>query len=259
MSYKLVAFDNLVLPTYNRESGVNAAPPLQGYIETAGGGFDSFGSGVAPASTPFPVTMRVVSSEETDAGQKAAIDALRSKIRTRGRLIRTGVADFTQHWVTARLVEVQQRTLYNSPGVQVLNFIWEASTEWVETNADVTETMTGSPYAFGVENAGNRPVRNAIITVSADDAALTAVALSTTNGTALSWTGTVAAGDSLVFDCGAKSVKNDGVNAYSGLTYDSGHTIDDWLRIAGSMDITITYTGGGSSPTATADFDDGWY
>ncbi|MEZ4684150.1 MAG: hypothetical protein R2932_59065 [Caldilineaceae bacterium] len=257
MSYKLTSFDQLTLPTYNRESGIDTGPSQPGYLPTVNGSFDVYGADVAPVNTPFAATLRCIVSEETDAGQRAAIDALRAKARTRGKLVRQS-DDTATHWAWARLSNVQYRRPYSNRGYQILDFTWSLESEWYADRIDQEETLDGSPFTLSVENEGNRAVTNAIITITSDDASLTAVTLTTTNGTHLIWTGTVTAGNDLVIDCGAKSIKNNGANAYSGLSYGGNHSIDDWLRIVGAMDITITYTGGGSAPTVTIAYNDGW-
>lgn len=259
MSYKLLTFDGLTLPEYNRESGLDTGPSQPGFIATINGGFDVYGAGVAPVNTPFAATMRGILSEETDAGQRTIIDALRAKARTRGKLVRQADDDDSLQWAWARLSVVGHRRVYNNRGYQTLEFAWQMESEWYADRDDQTETMDGSPYTLSVENEGNRTVANAVLTITADDANLTAVTIETTNGTHLIWAGTLLAGDDLVIDCGAKSIRNDGANAYSGLSYGSGHTIDDWLRIIGAMDITITYTGGGTDPAVTIAYNDGWY
>lgn len=259
MSYKLYTFDGLTLPDYNRESGIDTGPSQAGFVATVGGGFDVYGSDVAPVNTPFAATLRGILSEETDAGQRAITDALRAKARVRGKLVRQADDDDSLQWAWARLNVVAHRRVYSNRGYQILEFTWSLESEWYEDRDDLVEVLDGSPYALSVENEGNRTVTNAVLTISADDANLTALAITTTNGTHLVWSGTLLAGDDLVIDCGAKSVKNDGANAYSGFSYGAGHTIDDWLRIIGAMDITLTYTGGGTAPTVTIAFNDGWF
>jgi hypothetical protein len=63
-----------------------------------------------------------------------------------------------------------------------------------------------------------------------------------------------------VVDCGARSIKNNGVDAYSGLTLNAGHTTAPWLRLApGSNTVTITYSGNAdASATVTFSYYDGW-
>jgi hypothetical protein len=61
-------------------------------------------------------------------------------------------------------------------------------------------------------------------------------------------------------DCGLRSVKNNGVDAYSGFALNSGHAVADWLRLEpGANSVTITYSGNAdASATVTFSFYDGW-
>ncbi|HMR01773.1 MAG TPA: hypothetical protein PKA43_00215 [Candidatus Competibacter phosphatis] len=258
MSYKLTEFDGVSLPSYNRESGLDTAPPLDGFVATVMGGYDSYQTDIAPMATPYPLSVRGIVSAETDADQRAAIDGLRALGRRRGQLIRVAEDDDSEQFCYARLQQIAHRRIAGINGYQVLELVFLIESGWYEERPSQQEVMSSSPHTLSVENAGNRMVADAVLTVSADDANLTAVTLTTTNGTHLVWTGTVLAGDDLVIDCGAKSVTNDGANAYSGLSYGANHSIDDWLRVEGEMDITIAYTGGGTSPTVTIAYNDGW-
>lgn len=258
MSYKLTTFAGVSLPGYNRESGLDPAPPTDGFANVILGGYDSYGTDEAPSRTPYTLTMRGIVSLETDADQRAAIDGLRALTRTRGQLVRQADDDDSEQWVTARLQGVTHRRITGINGYQTLEFSWLVESEWHGAAGDASDDLDGSPVTFAVENAGNRAVTDAVITVTAGDAALTAVTFTTTNGTHLVWTGTLAAGDELIFDCGAKAITNDGANAYSGLSYGASHTIDDWLRIVGAMSITVAYTGGGSGATVDIAFYEGW-
>lgn len=258
MSYKLIEFDGVDLPSYNRESGLDTAPGLDGFVNTVLGGYDSYQSDMAPMAIPYTLTVRGIVSLETDADQRAAIDGLRALGRRRGQLVRQADDDDSEHVCYARLQQLAHRRITGVNGYQVLELAFLIEGGWEEERPNQLEFLAPSPHTLSVENAGNRMISNAVITLHADSASLTAVTLTTTNGTHLVWTGTVLAGDNLIFDCGAKSITNDGANAYSGLSYGAGHTIDDWLRIEGSMDITITYTGGGTSPTVTIAYNDGW-
>lgn len=258
MSYKLTKFDNVNLPTYNRESGLDTAPGLDGFIGTVLGGYDSYRSDMAPAATPYTLTVRGIVSMETDADQRAAVDGLRALGRRRAALIRQADDDESEQFCYARLQQVTHRRITGVNGYQVLELAFLIESGWYEEKAVQYENLSGSPFALVVENAGNRMVNDAVLVVTAGSSAITAVTITTTNGTHLIWSGTLSAGDELELDCGAKSITNDGANAYSGLTYGSNHEIDDWLRIEGNMTITITYTGGGTGPTCSIAFNDGW-
>lgn len=258
MSYKLTTFNNVDLPAYNRESGLDTAPGLDGIVATVLGGYDSWQSDIAPLATPYPLTVRGIVSAETDADQRAAIDALRACSRRRATLVRVADDDESEHWCYARLGQIGHRRITGVNGYQVLELGFIVESGWLEDKAIQYATLTGSPYLLAVENAGNRMVNDAILVITAGSAAITAVTLTTSNGTHLVWTGTLAIGDELEFDMGAKSLTNDGANAYSGLSYGASHEIDDWLRIEGEMNITITYTGGGTGSTCSIAFNHGW-
>lgn len=258
MSYKLTEFDGVALPSYNRESGLDTAPPLNGFVGTVLGGYDSYRSDMAPAAVPFQLTVRGIVSLETDADQRAAIDGLRATSRRRGRLFRQADDDDSEQWCYARLEQIPHRRITGVNGYQMLEMTFLVESEWYGESVVNTVSLGSSPYAFAVENAGNRMVNDAILTVTAGDATMTAVTITTTNGTHLVWTGTLAAGDDLIINSGSKSITNDGANAYSGLTYGASHTIDDWLRIEGSMNITIAYVGGGADAEVGIAFYEGW-
>lgn len=259
MAYRLTEFDGVDLPAYNREANFDTAPALPGFVATLGGAYDSYGADVAPMGLPYTLTLRGIVSEETDANQRAAIDGMRALQRRRGKLVRVADDDDSEQWCWARLDQVVHRRPFGNRGYQVLEFSWSIESGWQQDQDDDEQLPTSSPHAQTVYNDGNRTVSDVIITFHADDANATAVTITTTNGTHLVWAGTLLAGDDLVFDCGAKSITNDGANAYDDLSYGAGHTIDNWISVEpGSMDITVTYTGGGNFPSVTTSFNHGW-
>lgn len=258
MSYKLTKFGGVNLPQYNRESGLDTAPPNDGFVAAILGGYDSYGINEAPGRPPYTLTARGIVSEETDAGQRAKIDGLRALARTRGQIIRQADDDDSEQWATARLQAISHRRITGVNGYQVLEFSWLVESEWYGEELSDSVSLGSSPFTLSVENPGNRAITDAVITITAGGDPITAVTITTTNGTHLVWTGTLGANDALVFDCGAKSVTNDGANAYSGLSYGENHSIDDWLRIIGAMDIVITYTGSSVDATVGIEFYEGW-
>ena len=75
------------------------------------------------------------------------------------------------------------------------------------------------------------------------------------------WTfsGSVAAGKVLTIDTGTRSIRNDGIDAYSLFALNAGHTVADWLQLApGANSVTITYTCAGAATAFTPTFYDGW-
>lgn len=256
MSYKIVTFDGLNVPGYNRESGLDTAPGMNGFVATVAGGFDSYGSDIAPMAFPYPLTVRGIVSEEDDSVQRYVIDAERAKARVRGKLKRQPDDGSAEQWCWARLESIAHRRIYNHHGYQILEMTFQAQSGWYSDRANQVESISGSPHVMSVINDGNRMVTDAILTIRASGSPVTAVTITTANGTHLIWTGSLASGKNLVIDCGAKSIRNDGVNAYGGFSYGVNHSIDDWLRIAGTMNISIAYTGGANQVTIA--YNDGW-
>ena len=99
------------------------------------------------------------------------------------------------------------------------------------------------------------------MTITATGANLTtSVSVYVTGVSYLTWAGTITDGQALVIDCGARTVKNNGVDAYSGLTlHSTNHVIDDWLRLEpGNNSVLVAYTGGNGTSTALFNFNDLW-
>jgi hypothetical protein len=122
---------------------------------------------------------------------------------------------------------------------------------WIPSVSGDSETFT---------NAGNRTVTNAMLTITASASATISNVRIVCGDCDWTWTGTVAVSTSLTVDCGQRSIKNNGVDAYSGLALNVDHTVADWLRLEpGANTITITYSGNAdNSAGVTLSFYDGW-
>jgi len=120
-------------------------------------------------------------------------------------------------------------------------------------------TLAASPQAMTITNDGDATCVNAIITVTAGSAAITALTLATDDAE-LSYSGTIAIGKELVIDCGALSVKNDGAAAYAGFTWTGNHTSRWWLPLySGDNTLTVTWTGGSTDSEIKVEFYDAWH
>ena len=107
-------------------------------------------------------------------------------------------------------------------------------------------------------NAGNRAQANVVITLSAVDTTITDPRF-TFAPIDIKYTGTIAAGTSLVLDCGVKSILKNGADAYSGMTFPN-HAAADWFVLQpGANTVVLTYTGNASNlGTVTFSYNDGW-
>lgn len=118
--------------------------------------------------------------------------------------------------------------------------------------------LSSSPTTISLTNGGNRPVTNVRITVTAGDAAITALEITTTN-VELDYAGNIAATKSLVIDTGAMTVEDDGVSDYANFSLGSGHKLAEWLRLLpGSNSVVVTFTGGGTGATVHFEYYDAW-
>lgn len=254
MAYKLAQFDDMLLPIYNRESGLDTAPAPAGFVATVNGGFDIYRTDEAPAATPYQLVCRAILSEATLVAQKAAIDGLRYKARQRAKLYRQADDDDSYHWAWARLEKIGHNRQYANRGYQILEFTFQVESEWYGLAHEQIETLSSSPHTLTTANAGNRVIRDAILTITASST-MSSINIAVAGATDLNWTGSLTSGHNLVFDIGAKSIKDNDVDAYSGFSYGAGHAIDDWLRIYGATEIVITFTGGGA---VNLSYYDGW-
>jgi len=73
------------------------------------------------------------------------------------------------------------------------------------------------------------------------------------------YTGTLPAYGTLVFDCAARNVINNGTNDYDNFVIGSNHKIDVWVRIlSGQHSLHVIRTGGGGAAHVDIDFRASW-
>ena len=275
----LADFDGVALPVYNARLAGGTAPSRVATITLADGrAYDAIGAEQAEPELPYILNYEAVNLEDTEAAHNTALAALSAKRGKRGKLYRRQLSDYTISWAWARLL---RKTEQSGAGVaspvhlgQVFQFQilspWYGHhhVDWLLDDgyyldeglylddSGYSVTLNTSPKTLTVTNGGNGTVRNAVITIVAGSAAITALTIAS-GDTDIDWTGTLASGDALVIDCGAKSILNDGANAYSGFAYGSNHALAGWLELPpGDTDIVITKTGGSTDSTATVEFRD---
>jgi hypothetical protein len=128
-----------------------------------------------------------------------------------------------------------------------------------EATGDViTLSDAPDPTVNFVANNGNTPIYDPIITITATANPISYVKVTGTN-CEWEWTGTLAATKKLVVNCGALTVTNDGVDAYSGFGFTADHHIPDWFQLLpGNNNLIIEATTVSTDATATFDFSDGY-
>jgi hypothetical protein len=101
---------------------------------------------------------------------------------------------------------------------------------------------------------GSAPQPDVVFSITAVAGAVTAVIITNIlTGHVLTWSGTLAAGKTLVIDCGAQSVLNDGVDDYASLTPPTNR--DEWMLLdPGLNPVSVSVTEAGTQSTIQYSF-----
>ena len=249
MAYSLVTFDNAALPLCMPEDPLSTGSVTPGLMAAAGGMFDRYGGRqVLPRA-------RVISFRGRYDGSSTAlrtqIDALRAKLGKWGLLVRKRDDDAVLESVYARLLYVDGTWRLEDGASALLSMDWEtAEPSWRHATGSTASGSVGGNTS--IVNDGTAPVVDPVITLTASGGTLVNPTLIISAiGVSLKFTGTVASGKALVIDCGAMTVKNDGANAYSGFSLESGHTARGWMPLTvATHTLAVSGTGSGSVSVA---------
>jgi hypothetical protein len=138
---------------------------------------------------------------------------------------------------------------------------------WYGTVHAEQRDLTGDGVAdVTFANNGNAYIDNAIITITAGTATVTAVNIQHRTGggiiyNELVWSGSLASSQILVIDCGAFTVLKNGVDDYQNFSLGANHREVPWFRLwNGTNNVRVTLTGGVGTEPATIglDYYDGW-
>lgn len=271
-SHQIYEFDGVTLPLYDQQQDLGSGAVASSIVLSAGGAFDWAGSARRlprmQAATVSGIYAAEVDGDTlvTEAGDRiieatdnpivlhggradlrAQVAALKSKVGTRGTLRRRRFDDFTvAQWRTARLLDVRERGEVEERGMRAaLDCVFETVLPGWRAASQSTASLLADALV-GV--AGNLPVRHAVLTVTASATISSVSVYCAERGIDWTWTGTLAAGTSLVVDDEAQTVVNAGANAYSGLVLGSGHTARGWLDLEpGNQAVTVTVVGTASA------------
>lgn len=244
-------------------------------LELPGGGSYNYGRDeIIPEVRPQAITIR----GQWNAGSldemitKAA--KLNSLLGVRSKLWRDLGGNIT-HWRWARCVGVTGDIVHDQRLVHAeYQFEFELDAgPW--NGADRTRTWTlastTNPSTIICRNAGNAPVRDVKMTVTAGSADMTSSvsvshrvvrdAVAVNGYTSWGVYGTIASGLALEIDNGEAEVLLDGVDNYANLIFDEGYQLTpDWFYLEpGRNAFAFTWEGGGSGSTVLMEYYDGWY
>jgi len=277
--YSITRFGAVTLPIYNTEYTLGTVPADgSGILSVGADVWDSYGSQRAPAKFPMPVRYQGIVSQSTLAALRTEFDGLRALTGQREWLYRTANNDATVQQALARLVSVDvQRSVEHSYHFELIfNFLqlgpWRGNShsDWRFDSGEVLDdgltfdatdfqtTFASASAGLTLLNSGNLPVEDAVLTVTAGSGTISNVAVV---GTGIDWQilTTVAAGQSLVVDCGSRSVQVNGTDAYRNFSLGNNHSLRNWLYLEpGNTVITTTLTGTYTGAQVSVAFRDRW-
>ena len=262
MGGQLTAFDGVNLPLAAMEAGLQGDDRLDGMVTVAGGGlYRAFGTDRSPAKPPV-LTHKAKITGATLHAMQDILDPILAKQGKSGTLTMT-MGDATSRTRTAELLPVEYEVTYQTRQAIPVDLRFQCiSIGWKGTAHNDTTTLDTSPKSITVANGGNRRVTDAIITVSVPGGGtpMTGLNIYVAGISYISFSGTIAAGTSLVIDCGALTALNNGADAWSGIIRNAtDHKIDDLLRLeAGNNSVVVSHTDVGTNSTVNFAYSDGW-
>lgn len=283
----------IVAPAYLSQFGSTTIPGARGRFQwpgaarpstvpTINGTFDASGTGTAGILLPYQLTYTGAVFDATDSSAvQADLDTLRALTGTWDKLT-MAMADGTTRWAYARLVNVSPEMTATARTVITFAALWQVSTIWYGDAmgatatpntllfrnglyGDLAQATTISALPIELYNAGNAPVHDAGIVVQAGSADITAFTLTMTGSVVptgiseMEFSGTILAGANLVIDCGARTIRNNGTDAFAYWRRTANHTTDKWATIpVGASSWTMAATGGAGDSLILFTYADGF-
>lgn len=250
-NFKITSFAGVSLPTYDPSYDLLTDRLNAELIALPHGTYDPIGAQRA-RSTGGEIIVEATATGNTASALQTTLDGLRALRGQRGSLVME-LADGTTRSRQARCLEIRTERIFRGGEhmhlYQPVRFVfgllgagWNGA-----SNSDPT-TIDTSPKSATITNDGNVDQADVTITVTAGSADITNVRIQNTTTDYecdLQYADTIVAGKSLVIDCGALSVENDGSDDYVNFSFGATHAVDDWMRLApGNNSMTYTLTGG---------------
>lgn len=242
--------------------------------------FDADGTAAAQPGG-ITINRRCWIMHDTDAAAATEFEFWRALVGERRRLYRERIATGDKQWAWARLMQVNAE---HDPGqfnrayipVELVFYVappavwngalvggslyWNGAAKWdgayVFNGGQTAYPVDSNPDTFTLANNGDIAVTQLAVTFTAGGVDVGQVRVRCNTNQALRWNGTLSAGRALVIDAGERSVKNNGVDAWNGLTFESTHRGPNWLSLRpGNNNIEVSYTtigtASGTAPTVS--------
>lgn len=279
MSYKYVRFDGVSLPLYDHRQAHTPMAAESALRDSIGGAYDWRGtkrkkgrkqtipiSGVYLGETEYLIDElynyivdesgnRIIAGNGYQVLQ-SQIDDLMAKVGVRGQLWREHIYDGTLEWKMARLLQMPWPRTFEDKGVIAnVSCTFETSMEFwhAETATENSvNAVASTPISLNLTNLGQE-IDDAVLTVTHTSGTITVIAIvDYANGISWTWTGSLSGGNTLTFDCGAKTIRLGDSDSYSGFALGSLHSGAGWLPLAaGENSLSVTLAGGNATVTVS--------
>lgn len=234
MSLWLERFGTVGLPLIEADQDIGAVGTRTLYMDLPGGGaYDAYGSEVAPRGMYTLQATGEIGNLTTQAEMQAQFDALRA-LRGRRDKLYARMDDGAVRWTYARLSNIPMRRnadnvlyLLAELAFDITSPIWYGNRHgagWTfdsgeyfdsglvfdEATDDVFPLSHSGTSTFIAGNAGNTSISNAVLTFTPGSAAITGFTMASDDPdsfpqTDLTYSGTIAVGQTLVLDMGAQA------------------------------------------------------
>ena len=280
MAYKIYRFGTQqMVPNVNTSQEIGAgAARIEAIDFPHGGAYDQMGNDQSyRGGYAIKVTGTIIGTGADDLVTK--YNNLRSYLGKKDRLWRRNDTGGL-FWVWARLQSIDatreeknRRHLEVDLTFYVFSPLWngDLNGSWRFDSGETFDSgllfdtgliypLTNTSTIVTVTNGGNATLRSFEMAITAAGSPITSIRILKANQTDITWTGSLAVGSQLMFDFGGLSIRNSGVDAYSGLVISSAnHKIDDWMMLdPGNNEITIIRTGGSNQSQVSFSYYDGW-
>jgi len=265
MAYWITTFGSTSLSMVSPVQDTGPGAAELGLVTLPGGGVhDPHGADGAPVRLPYRLVIEADVVGADMAAMRTALYGLRALQGQRDQLYRTpddGALDSEWCWARLENLRIRRRAenLLNQPVTlefAVLSHPWSGADQTIDTVLDVT------PKSIVCANDGNARVTDIVVSVTARTSAITeleVVADTPTGWMQWAWSGTLAVGSKLEVDCGAQTVRVDGVDDYGAWERNALHNVSEWLRFdPGNTTVTAERTGGGADTEIEIAYCDGW-
>jgi hypothetical protein len=287
MAYQLIQFGSLVFATNDSDISArhyigSGASYARTFALSGGGAFNAFEGArapIGPVSISYEAEILLRVPPDPGVTPDTIFDALsniKALVGTVDQLWRDPPGSLSNQFVYAKLEYIDAD--WDPEASLILPFraeftqlspYWNGDGHGRNSGTPLTDykfTLTSSPDTITVQNDGDREATGIVIDVAnpALAAAITVIEIeSADGGFHFTWTGSLAAGETLSIDTRDRSVLKGSADAYSGFAYGANHDIAYWASLPGgpATDIDVTITGGsiGSiDPTIQVSFYDAW-